>query len=187
MGAAISQAELEAVSTWPPPPFVLDLTKPELQDPTKEFAHALETFNRESIAWDARMKVNIERLGALVDKTIKGGDAETIDYLRDVVIAGFITLVDAYSAHIKRTMETTVERFETKISATRDMSPQIWRLLSRQVKRYVDAMSRQHDRTVDVYYGLLALRADCDLDAHNGPSFNSGEEIEEYLRSQIVE
>jgi hypothetical protein len=182
MTFAFSQHDIEAVAALPPLPAMSPRVQAKARDADAEFARALKQYKADSLIWRANLSQNLQRLKEMMAVAAEPGDDKILRFLRDDVLPRLTASVDAAIKVLGENRATQVGT-KAKLDQIDSLSPRMAQNMRRLDKQYWDIVDEQYNDVVEIYYGLLALRAEYDPDARGGPSFENVEDLIDSLHS----
>ena len=183
MVRVLTPSEIAAIKTVPPlPAFPL---APEATDnalhSANEFANALRRFEDGMARWRAKLVAGKDQIAGFLAEASASGDARELKVLRDDVLTLMIRETDKAAEQL-RSLEPS-QSTEEKMALVAKLSPAVGRALGRNARQYREAVARQYDALVELYYQLIALQAEHDPSARAGPSFDDADTLIAALRS----
>lgn len=150
----------------------------------RDFVKVVDRFERDSLIWRAKMKSKLETGLEKIEKQAKGIDIADVR-------AELLPILDSAIEAVASAQSTYSEPFHSRPDAqellTRisGVSGPVGKLIRKQFDRVEDIRIAQYNAIVDMYYTVLAYRAEHDLDAGEGESFDNAEDLETFLKAQV--
>jgi hypothetical protein len=148
-------------------------------------ARVIKKFEEDVATWTAGMVVCRSALeGMFRDLATLKSDRLVEEALRS--IGSFIEAVDRDIETERLAIEQSDLRSRQAVADVRKKSSDNAHFAQKMLKRVREAWVAQHNTKVDLYYFLLALRAEYDPDARGGPTFDDPEALGRYLREHAA-
>jgi hypothetical protein len=148
-----------------------------------DYAKALPEFERLSGERVAHFVSSRTKLAADIKNILSSSPellAEVLNHI-DGLVEAVCKIIDDQKARLEAGRIETDRKIAQAASADGNTAGPLRKLQTRLLKAEADFINA----LVDYYYFLLALRAEHDPDARDGPSFDNPDELAAYLREQL--
>lgn len=140
---------------------------------------ALDRFEQETEAWVSRgraLRADIWRMIAEGERGDTNARA-TLDHM--------IAQVETRQAEIRAEMQAWRRRWDRILKLSKRVSPALYRDNREIEKRLFATVERRFEERADFVLFLKAVRAEVSPDARGGPSFETADELDTYLRNAL--
>lgn len=186
MGVAVLRDSLDSfvAISLPEAPSAPQKASPDsMESVLAEFNHAKRAYVQQVATWKSRMSTSWSDLQEVVESWASEGDPVVTKFIVDEFLPQALQAVEELIVKIRSGFDLDPDRQErvARLDAT---SPRLAKVFRKAQRQFRELLSEQYDFAVDLYYQALALQADCNPDARDGPQFSSPEDLGAYLRQQ---